>query len=347
MKRVWTLAAVCMVPLSVLFLSACSSVPASSTQSAAMEQQPAATPAEAKPLEEVTVGTLISVASIPLFIADERQLGAKHGIDFKLKTYQDPQQKNAGFAAGQFPVDSGNLIAGAQLVAQGIPVRFLYGLSDFSNRILVNKDFPGASLADLKGHKLGIPSKTGAQVPLYRQIAKEAGFDFLTDIEIVTAPPPAVPQLLADGKVDAVEVWEPATSLLLATGKYKVLFDPRQWYRQHYGDGFAFLVLIARNEFLQSNPTAARGLMATMAESVDWIRNNPEEAAHIFAKVAKIENEAQIKLLAEDIPGSLVSKWDANTFQVMQPFLDWAVAAQQLSAKPDPGLIQWEDLSSN
>lgn len=301
---------------------------------------PAAPAAPPAPLQEVTVGTLVSIASLPLFIADEKQMGAKHGIDFHLRLYQDPQQKNAAFAAGQFPVDSGNVLAGAQLRSQGVPVVFLYGLSNFSNRLLSSQGFAGSSMADLKGKKVALPSVTGAQVPVYHQMARDAGLDFGKEIQITTGPPPAVAQMLVDGKVDAVEVWDPATAQLLTKGTYKVLLDPRKWYREKVGDGFAFVVLMARTEYLQSNGAAAKGLAQTMAESVEWIRKNPEEAARIFAKVAKIEDPKIVKQLADDIPSSLVNGWNANTFKVMQPYLEWAVQAKMLTVVPGPEIVQ-------
>lgn len=305
----------------------------------AASQTPA--PAPKAPVQ-VTVGSLVSTASVAWFVADELKLGQKHGIDFKLKVFQSPDDKDAGFAANQYPISTMGVDGGARLRGEGVGVSYIFGLVSSTNRFIVHKDFPGKSIADLKGKKLGMSSKTGSMVAIYTQMAKEAGFDFLTDTQITQGPPPTLPQLLKDKKVDAIEVWDPAVSNLLASGDYKVLVNPAEWYQSKHGDNFAFIGVIARDEFLKAEPEAAKAFVAMTKEAAQWVKDNPQKAAEIIAKASKITDEKVIATLAKEMPPTLALKWDAETGKTMQPYLDWVAAAGQLRKNPGLELFKTE-----
>lgn len=311
-------------------------------QAPAAQATPAPAQSAAQPLPKVTVGSLASTASVAWFVADELKLGQKHGIDFELKIFQDPDQKDAGFAAGQFPVSTMAVDGGARLRGEGVPVSYIFGLVNSTNRIVVRKDFPGTTIGSLKGKKVGMPSKTGSMVVIYEQMAQAEGFKFLESTEVLTGPPPAIPQMIQDGKVDAVEIWEPFVSTLLATGEYKILVNPAEWYAAQYGDNFAFISVIARDEFLANDPDSARGFVAMTAEGAQWVKDHPLEAARIMSKSLRITDETVIQTLGQELAGTIATRWDGETGQNMQPYLDWVAAAGQLRSRPDQGLFRTE-----
>jgi sulfonate transport system substrate-binding protein len=98
-------------------------------------------------------------------------------------------------------------------LAAGQDVRFVgaYQGSPVGSAILVRKDGPIKSVADLKGRKLAFKRGSSAH-NVALQILRANGLS-LDDVELVDLGPPDAGPAFANGSVDAWSIWDPYTAL--------------------------------------------------------------------------------------------------------------------------------------
>src|SRR6185295_12972173 len=88
------------------------------------------------------------------------------------------------------------------LRAQGVPVKIVYLGHRYGSAVVVQKNGPVHSFADLKGRTVAIPSRySDERLILFRALAKN-GMD-AKDLRMVEMAPPDVAGALAAGAIDA------------------------------------------------------------------------------------------------------------------------------------------------
>ncbi|MEV1026038.1 ABC transporter substrate-binding protein [Streptomyces sp. NPDC050264] len=178
-------------------------------------------------------GGRVSVAALPLadsaalYIAQDRGLFKKEGIDVRIQPVQQSIQALPALSKGQVDVISGaNYVTFLQAYEKGtLDARILaegVRVTPHMMDVLVPKDSPIKNAADLKGKKVAVNilnniqtltlnailEKQGAGRPSYRQIAF-----------------PQMAPALEKGQVDAVHVVEPFDSAIQDDLKARVLVD--------------------------------------------------------------------------------------------------------------------------
>lgn len=292
---------------------------------------------------EVKVGFLsFSSTSLPIFVAQELKLPQKHGLKLQPVPFTSPDTKDTSFAGGRTDFTSLVVDGGANLRAEGQDVVYVYGMITVVNSVVTRKGFAGTGVKDLVGKRLGLHSDTGSMMPVWLQMAKEAGSNLKKDIKIVLAPPPALPKLLAQGKVDAIEIWEPHVSKLLATGKFQVMFSFNDYYKSKVGSSLPFALLATRESFIKKNREETKKTVAVIAAANRYIKDNPREAISIMAKKLRIKNPKVISLLEQSMPREIMVDWNQDVVKAVKPYLDWALEAGMLRKPVPPGLFNLE-----
>src|SRR6516165_7293324 len=142
-----------------------------------------------------------------------RKLDQANGLDI---TFQErtPDAYTAQFNSGEFKVGgSASLLTIGLADARGVKVKYLFNLFDFWGAVVTSR--PAIkSLKDLEGKQLAAARATTNYV-MFEFFAKQAGID-VKKMEVVnTATPGLVGYAIAD-RADAVQIWEPAYTLLKA-----------------------------------------------------------------------------------------------------------------------------------
>lgn len=192
-------------------------------------------------------------------------------------------------------IDIGSSAGLAALLARanGNPIRspYIFSRPEWT-ALVVRKDSPIRSIADLKGKKVAATKGTDPYLFLLRAL-KTAGLK-RSDIEHVSLQHADGRAALEQGKVDAWAGLDPhmAASELEA--------GSRLIYRNVAFNTYGFLNV--REDFLAARPAETGKVIQAYERARAWVRANPAEAAKILAEEAKVSLPVallQIKLRSD------------------------------------------------
>lgn len=189
-------------------------------------------------------------------------------------------------------IDFGSTAGAAALLAKanGSPIETVYIFSKPEwTALVVGKDSPIQSIADLKGKKIAATKGTDPYFFLLRSL--HANNLSAADVEIINLQHADGRTALERGDVDAWAGLDPFMAQTeLEQGSHLL-------YRNIDFNSYGFLN--ARNDFVQKHPQAVSQVLRQYERARQWILDNPDEAAQILADEAKLSLEVAKKELAE------------------------------------------------
>jgi len=170
------------------------------------------------------------------------------------------------------------------VVAQAAGVPFVYiGTSEPKNKssaILVKKNSPIQSVADLKGKKIAFGKSTSAHYFTIKAL-QSAGLS-LKDVEPVYLAPADARSAFIQGSVDAWVIWDPFNAATAAQNDVRVLrtseglVSNRDFY-------------LANKSFAQENANVIKGLRKQTQVVSRWANRNEEKVVSFFSPLLKID----------------------------------------------------------
>jgi sulfonate transport system substrate-binding protein len=174
------------------------------------------------------------------------------------------------------------------LFAQSAGTDFTYFLqerpSPTAEGIVVPKDSPVQTTADLKGRKLAVAKASGAHY-LTVSALKKAGLTFGKDVEIAYLQPADARTAFESKAIDAWATWDPFLATVeIVSGARKI------------DDGSTTGVSYTRfypisTKFLAENPDLAKIIADELTKIGEWVKANPDEAAKIQAPLVGLDIE--------------------------------------------------------
>ncbi|HMF21798.1 MAG TPA: ABC transporter substrate-binding protein [Pseudolabrys sp.] len=242
-------------------------------------------PAEAQTPTKVTI-VIFGFPSLGAFmppVIKARKIDAAHGLDIQF-VERPPDAYTTQFNSGEFKVGGSAAVLTVGLAdARGVKVKYLFNLFDYWGTVVTSR--PAIkTLKDLEGKQLAAARSTTNFV-MSEFFAKQQGVD-VSKIEVVnTATPGLVGYALAD-RADAVQLWEPAYTLLKAKKPDIRILDSgmdKTWKRFAGGERIPYLGVAAHDDWIAQNQALIPKLYATYKEAGEYIAKNPEEAAAMIA----------------------------------------------------------------
>lgn len=176
-------------------------------------------------------------------------------------------------------VDVGYVGEAPPIFAQAAGAQFVYfGFDPAAPRaeaILVTKDSPIKSVAELKGKKVALNKGSNVHYLLVKQLEKH-GLK-ITDIEPVYLAPADGRAAFESKRVDAWVIWDPFQAAAEKATGARVLADGTGGVVNNYQ-----YYLGARN-FVTKNPKVIEALFADSVEQGIWLKKNLRQAAEIIA----------------------------------------------------------------
>lgn len=260
---------------------------------------PGAASAQATRIDMVVFGAP-SLGAFLTPVIKARKIDAKNGIDINF-VERTPGAYIAEFNSGQFQVGgSAALLSIGIADSRGVKVSYLFNLFDYFGAVVTDKP-EIKSVKDLEGRQLVAASAT-TNFAMFKWLAINQGVD-IAKIEVQnSAPPGLVGQALAD-RADAVQLWEPAYSILMAKKPALRTLDldiQNSWRKFSGTDAIPYLGVAAHDDWIKKNPELVDKMYATFKEAADWLRANPSEGAKIIADSIKGADEAVIRSLIVD-----------------------------------------------
>ncbi|BEP71551.1 MULTISPECIES: ABC transporter substrate-binding protein [unclassified Variovorax] len=187
-----------------------------------------------------------------------------------------------GIKAGGVDFSFATATAIVNAVAAGVPIVPLaaYPLPATEVDVLVAKDSPIRSAADLKGKKIAHQNGTTGTYSLIKYL-ESAGLR-LSDVQAVSLSGADAYTAFTQGSVDAWIHWQPASALALAK-----LGDKARTLPEVKTYDYAFYV--ARADFADKNPQAAAKLVRLIREAQQYAVSHPDETVASWAKLGGFE----------------------------------------------------------
>lgn len=269
--------------LLALSLAACSApAPASpgsddggSSPTVALPSAASSLPPSVAPVE-VTVGYASQSANtLELAVAQSKGYFAAHGLTVNLVLISSGTTVVQSMLGGDSPIAqlAGNSVVAA--VAEGAKIRWVADvLPTFDMKLIGNKGITSAEA--LRGKRLGI-SKTGSSTDFAATVALDRLGLTANDVTIVQvgSTPQIFPAILA-GSVDA-GVFSPPPSLAAVAQGYPVIYDLQANKVPYPSSGIA-----VSDAYAQAHPEVVRAFLAAVHDALEFMRQNPEEAAQIM-----------------------------------------------------------------
>ena len=159
------------------------------------------------------------------------------------------------------------------LRAQGVPIKIVYLGHRYGSAVVVRKNGPVRSFADLKGKVIAIPSRySDERLILFRAMAKHGMTQ--KDVHLVEMAPPDVAGALAADAIDAFSMGEPYPSQAEMGGFGRILFHAREYWPDYIS-----CVLVVREDVIATRPEAVQVLVDGIARSGLWLDNPPKKKA--------------------------------------------------------------------
>lgn len=167
------------------------------------------------------------------------------------------------------------------LRSQGVPIRIVYLGHRYGSAVVVRKDGPVRTFADMKGKTIAVPSRFSDERLIVFRVMKQLGLG-PGDVRMLEMPPADVAGALAAGAIDAFSMGEPYPSQAEMMGFGRVLFQARDYWPDYMS-----CVLVIRQDVIDQRPEAVQVLVDGIARSGLWLdegRPHREAAADFVGR---------------------------------------------------------------
>lgn len=273
---------------------------------------------------EMTIGYIADFpnASV-LAIAKEQKLWEAEGLEPSVKVFTNGPIQIQAMGAGS--LNFGTIGPGALWLPASGRAKVV-GVNDigFSDRVIAQAGI--ASMADLKGKKVGVPQGTSGDMILRMALTK-AGMT-IADIQIVPMDPSTVVAAFTSKQIDGAGIWYP----LIDTIKPRVPDMKELASNQDFYPQTSFInTFVARNEIVEQNPDLVKKFLRVMKKALDYrvanldhsieittaFLNAPKEATDKVARSRKMLTSKELDAFTMD---GTVNKWLANFNKMFQEF---------------------------
>lgn len=256
--------------------------------------------AQAAPKVDIVVFGQPSLGGFLQPIIKARRLDAKNGIEINF-VERTPDAYIAQFNSGEFQVGgSAALLSIAVASNQGVKVAYLFNLFDYFGAVV--SDQPDIkTIKDLENRQLVAATST-TNYAMFKWLAMSQGVD-LSKVSVQNTATPGLIGYALAGRAEAVQIWEPAYSILMAKKPSLHALDldlKNRWKKFAGTDSIPYLGVAAHQSWIKENPLLVKKMYATFKEAALWMRANPGEASKLIATAIKGSDPEVLRKLIED-----------------------------------------------
>jgi NitT/TauT family transport system substrate-binding protein len=223
-------------------------------------------------------------------VARDKGFFAAEGLDANVTTFTSGPTLVKGLVSDQLDVGILGFTNAITWSAQGADLKIIGKVQEGYHSLIARADRNIKALKDLKGKTIASQAAgSTADIVLKGVVLKSAGLSE-KDVQIMyTAPSTALASLRA-GRIDAAFLFEPFDSMARATLAVNEVYEVgKNW-------PFPCMVVIVPGRLIKEQPEVARKVLASIKRSIEFIKQNPEEASRILAPAFMLGGE----LAAED-----------------------------------------------
>ena len=239
---------------------------------------------------QVKTGYLHITSNLPLFVALEEGYFKDEGIEINAVPFESSNPIMDAISKNDLdfsPAVSWETLFAVEQRAPGVFKTIAHNFEDEAHPVsalIVKKDSGIAKTTDLEGKTLltgpGASGKGIADLFL-----KNSGVD-PAKVELVQVVYSQVVPAFAPGGVDAVLIWEPASTIIVEKGMGNVLIEtPRSKIFQPFPTSAS----VVSSKLALEQPQTARRIQTALMKAAAFMEKNPGEAKTILTKYVKLE----------------------------------------------------------
>ena len=284
--------------------------------------------ARAQSLRTVNIAT--AAAGQSGYIAaliDAKGIAAKYGLKINNLMMDFTEAANA-LKLGRATASAMQPSTAVNLLKSGTDIRLITPQIWSGNSWLVKKDSPYKSLADLKGKKIGNFARVTGAYFFSAVIAKEKKLDIEKDFQSIPAETGALIALLERGEVEAINMFEPHTTRLVLSGKYRVLLDFDIELEQLFGTPPLKSSVGMLKETVERQPGLVKSIRGAYVDAVKMIKAG-QDKDFFEAKAKEFFNLSTPEQIAAGIKQNrqnFAELWDDSFFQSQNKILQSGIS---------------------
>jgi sulfonate transport system substrate-binding protein len=247
-------------------------------------------------LLSVTLGQLAQAAELqPLLVANQKSTikallevsGELKNVPYEIRFSEFPSAAPLGEALNAGAVDIGALGDAPYVFAlgAGAPLKVVsitHAEGRFTTALLVPKDSPIKSVADLKGKRI-VTGRGSIGHYLAIKALRQAGLQ-TSDVTFINLLPGESRILLASGGADAWATWDPYTTVSITQSQDRVLISGSELLSNH-------LYLAATSKAISDKRVQLDDFVARVERAYLWTNAHPNEYAAAQAKITGLPIE--------------------------------------------------------
>jgi NitT/TauT family transport system substrate-binding protein len=301
---------------------------------------------------KVRLGYMPIAEETPKFVASERGIFKKHGLDVEMVRFESGPDMGTALLGGSIQI---GMIGTPGLINAAIAGRPLVAIVDngsnkmgadgfeYYTGLVVLEGSPIRNIGDLKGKKIAVnvlkansETQTVMQVRRWNKENPSRPIDLNKDIQMIIMPFGSMPAALERGIVDAASMVEPFMTQLIMKRKVHII-APVEYALPNWPVSFG----IVRRDYGEKNAQVLKSYQAAWNESVRWIRANQDAAKGIMQKFVGVSPEVAKRIILPDWSED-IGTTRKSTEQVMKAM----VAAGMIPKEVDLGKFIAEDLGA-
>lgn len=276
--------------------------------------------------QQLTVGLISSISTLPIMIAEEKGYFETAGTDVNIEYFKSAKDRDAALQAGEIDGVLCDEIAIAIYQNAGMDMK-ITGMTDGGFKLVVSADSGISSISELAGKKVAISENTIIEYVLDR-LLEENG---MTADSVEKVAIPAMPtrlEMLNSGEIDAALMPSPFCDTAVANGGTSI--EEVESDSDYYISVTAFL-----NDAIENKPEAIKAYYEGYNQAVDYIN---ETAVSEYEEVF-IERLGYSETMRGNIIVPAFRKDILPTTKQLEDVLDWCRAKEILTVELNPEQI--------
>ncbi|MFK0115738.1 ABC transporter substrate-binding protein [Streptomyces sp. NPDC090994] len=254
----------------------------------------------------VKVGIIPIVDVAPLYLGRKKGFFGDRGIEVEAVAAQGGAAIVPSVLIGQFQFGFSNTTSLMIAQVKGVPVTSVANGAASNGTVGadvtcvgVAKDSPVKSAKDLAGRTVAVNALHNIGDTTVREAVRADGGD-PSEVEFAEIPFDQMPAALADGRVDAAWMGEPAQTIAKAQGA-RVIASPFA----ETDPALTVATYFTSTKLQQENPELVKDFSEAMTESLRYAAAHPDEARQVLTEYTKISAEARENLILPAWPAEV------------------------------------------
>lgn len=226
--------------------------------------------------ETISIAHSTWVGYGPLYIARDKGIFKKNGVDVDLVVMEDPKERFPTLMADKIQMIASTVDTALLYMKNPDDFQYIVAIDDSNggDGIVANKDIN--SVADLKGKNVAV--NEGSVSEFYLNVLLQRAGLKETDLNVVNMTASDAGTAFVSKQVDAAVTWEPWLSRGKATDHGHLLVDSSTT------PGLITDAIIVKKSWLDSHKKEAEAIVKSWNEAVAYYRANPDESIEIMSK---------------------------------------------------------------